>query len=87
MAEVLNETTLCEVIAEAIRTAADTDTLSESVTMDSVMGSPREWDSLSFVAVFNAIGQAFDAGLDDDDAIHFQATRSIYDFLNQILNE
>ena len=87
MTEVLNETTLCVVIAETLKTAADTDKLSESVTMDSTMGSPREWDSLSFVAVFSAIGQAFGADLDDDDAIHFQATRSIYDFLYQILNE
>ncbi len=87
MTDGLNESTLCKVIEEALKAANTMAELSAPVTMDSVMGSPREWDSLSFVAVFSAVGDAFVIELEDDDAIHFQAVRTIHDFLNDILNE
>jgi acyl carrier protein len=80
----LSETALCAVISEALCVAAKTDSLSAQVTMGSAMGSPREWDSLSFVAVFSAVGQAFEVELEDDDAIHFLAVASIYDLLMDI---
>lgn len=50
------------------------------------MGSPAEWDSLSFVAVFTAIGQAYDVELEDDDAFHFQSIAGIEAFLREILD-
>ncbi len=83
----LEETSLCTVIEDALKTASKSEALSEPVTMNSRMGSPREWDSLSFVAVFIAVSQAFDVDLDDDDAIHFQAVSPMYQFLDEILNE
>ncbi len=81
----LTEATLIEVVSGAIKTANKTDTLSAPVTMDSAMGSPREWDSLSFVAVFNAVAQTFGVELEDDDAIEFQSVRSIFALLQEIM--
>lgn len=83
----LEESALCQVIEEALKAASNSAALSQPVTMSSRMGSPREWDSLSFVAVFTAVGEAFDIELDDDDAIHFQEVATMYQFLNEVLNE
>ena len=83
----LNEEAVCSVITEALKAANGSDSLSNPVTILSMMGSPREWDSLSFVSVFTAVGQAFDVELDDDDAIHFQTAQGIHDFLTDILSE
>jgi len=83
----LNEMAVCSVIAEALKAANGSDTLSNPVTMLSAMGSPREWDSLSFVSVFTAVGEAFEVDLDDDDAFHFQSVQGIHDLLAEILSE
>ena len=82
-----NEAAVCAVVESALKTAASSEVLSQPVTMESTMGSPREWDSLSFVSVFMAVGESFDVDLEDDDAVYFQSTRGIYDFLEEILNE
>lgn len=83
----LTEAALCQTIEEGLKTAGKSLPLSEPVTMSSKMGSPREWDSLSFVSVFTAIGAHFDVELDDDDAVHFQTAADIYRFLEEILDE
>jgi acyl carrier protein len=82
----LNKPALCLVIEDALKATSNTATLSQPVTPESQMGSPREWDSLSFVAVFIAVGEAFDIELDDDDAIHFQAVPAMYQFLDEVMN-
>ena len=82
-----NEAAVCNVVETALKSASSSQTLSQPVTMESTMGNPREWDSLSFVSVFMAVGENFDVDLEDDDAIYFQSTRAIFDFLDDILNE
>ena len=81
------ETTLCKVISDALRSASNSPELSAPVTIKSAMGSPREWDSLSFVSVFYAVGEAFEVELDDDDAVHFQSAQTIRDFLAEFMSE
>lgn len=81
----LSQEGLCAIITDALKAATKVDALSTPVTMGSKMGGMREWDSLSFIAVFMAVGQAFDVELEDDDAIHFQSAQNIYDLLQEIL--
>ena len=76
---------LCNVIEEGIKAANHGEGLTEEVTEASKMGSPREWDSLSFVAVFNAVSEAFNVELDYDDAIHFRDVKSIHGFLEEVI--
>lgn len=76
---------LCIVVEKALINAKNTSALSESISMDSKMGSPIEWDSLSFVSVYLAVSEHFDIELDDDDAIEFRDVRSIYELLNEIV--
>ena len=72
-------------MTDALKTASNTTALSGDVTAASRMGDPKEWDSLSFVAVFTAIGSAFDIELEDDDAFHFQSIAGIEAFLRDVL--
>jgi len=76
---------LCIVIEQALKNATDNAELSESITIESKMGSPLEWDSLSFVSVFLAVSEHFNVELDDDDAILFRDARSIHKLLNEIV--
>ena len=76
---------LCIVIEQALKNATKTAELSEPVTIESKMGSPVEWDSLSFVSVFLAVAENFDIELDDDDAILSRDARSIHKLLNEIV--
>ena len=76
---------LCTVIEDGIKAANHAEGLTEEVTEASRMGSPREWDSLSFVAVYNAVSEAFDVELDYDDAIHFRDVKSIHGFLEEVI--
>jgi acyl carrier protein len=76
---------LCSVIEDALKASENLTSLSEPVTMTSIMGSPKEWDSLTFVSVFLGIAQAFDVELDDDDAVHFLGVQGIHNFLKEIL--
>ena len=62
----------------------------KTVTMASVVFSTMisaEWDSLSFIAVFNAISEILDVELEDDDAIHFTSIPAMHAFLNEIMEE
>jgi acyl carrier protein len=82
----LNTTAICFVVTDALKTATNKDSLSGEVTANSRMGDPKEWDSLSFVAVFTSIGVAFDVELEDDDAFHFQSISGIEAFLKDVLS-
>jgi acyl carrier protein len=82
----LNTTSICAVVTDALKAASHSDTLSAEVNASSRMGTPKEWDSLCFVAVFIAIGAAFDVELEDDDAFHFQSIARIEAFLNDVLD-
>jgi acyl carrier protein len=75
---------VCAVVEDAIRTAANKPELSAPVTPQSRMGEPREWDSLSFVVVFNAVSEAFGVDLEDDDAIHLTSIPSMFELLQDI---
>ncbi len=75
---------VCAVVEDAIRTAANKAELSAPVTPLSRMGEPREWDSLSFVVVFNAISEAFGVDLEDDDAIHLTSIPAMFELLQDI---
>lgn len=81
----LNTAAICSVVSDALKTATGKPRLSCEVTANSQMGNPKEWDSLSFVAVFAAIGEAFDVELEDDDAYHFQSISGIEGFLKEVL--
>jgi acyl carrier protein len=74
---------VCQVIEDALKLAAGVNSISEPVTMKSKMGEPKEWDSLSFVAVFIAVSDTFAIELDDDDAINFRDAQSIHSFLEE----
>ncbi len=76
---------LCTVIEDGIKAASPSGELTENVTESSKMGAPREWDSLSFVAVFNAVSEAFNVELEYDDAIHFRDVKSIHEFLEEVM--
>ena len=75
---------LCAVVEVALRTASDKQELSAPVTREARMGEPAEWDSLSFVVVFNAIAEEFGIELEDDDAIHFTAIETMHGFLEEL---
>lgn len=83
----LNMDHLCNVIESALKVTGNVDELSAKVTESSVMGEPREWDSLSFVGVFTAVSERFDIDVEYDDAIHFRGVQTIYSFLDEVLNE
>lgn len=83
----LTEANLCQTVQEALLSVKGVAALSGPITMASRMGDPVEWDSLSFVAVFMAVGEAFDVDLEDDDAIHFQAMAPMFEFMQEIMDE
>ena len=76
---------VCATVERALLGATKSETLSAPVTAESRMGSPKEWDSLSFVSVFLAVSRDFDIDLEDDDAIHFQSVETILAFLREVL--
>ena len=76
---------LCVVVEDAIKSANSDKSLSNPVTENSKMGDPKEWDSLSFVAVFTAVGAAYNVDLEYDDAIHFRDIRAIHSLLLDIM--
>lgn len=75
---------VCEVVGDALLSASERAELSAPVTAQAAMGEPAEWDSLSFILVFNAIAEAFGVDLEDDDAIHFTSIPAMHAFLNEI---
>lgn len=81
----ISDKEICTVIEQALINSSSTDSLSEPITIESKMGAPLEWDSLSFVSVFQAISEHFDIEVDDDDAILFRDVRSIHNLINEII--
>ena len=76
-----------EIVSDTLLTISDKAELSGPVTEDAEMGAPAEWDSLSFIVVFNAISEILDVELEDDDAIHFTSIPAMHAFLNEIMEE
>ena len=76
---------LFKTINDALLAACKTTELSATVSLSSKMGNPKEWDSLSFVAVYLAVTEEFNVDADDDDAIHFMSVEKIIQFLNDVL--
>lgn len=85
MTEVSNDVVLIDTIENTLKTASKKSELSSPITMQSAMHSPSEWDSLSFVAIFLAVHEAFDLEPEDDDAIHFMSVEGISTFLKEVL--
>lgn len=54
-----------------------------AVGTDSMMGTPREWDSLAFVEIFLAVSGRFDLEVSDDDAINFMSVPEIVGFVSE----
>lgn len=76
---------LLKTINDTLLTACKTNELSATVGLSSKMGNPKEWDSLSFVAVYLAVTEEFNVDADDDDAIYFMSVEKIIQFLNDVL--
>ena len=74
---------VCAVITEALLATSTHAALSAPVTAASEMGSPKEWDSLAFVAVFLAVSTHFGIDVEDDDAIRFTSVGKIVEFLGE----
>lgn len=53
------------------------------VAGSSMMGDPREWDSLSFVEIFLAVSGHFQLEVSDDDAISFMSVPEIVGFVTE----
>jgi len=76
---------LYRTITDALLVACNKNELSADIGRSSEMGKPEEWDSLSFVAVYLAVTEAFRLDAEDDDAIHFMSVEKIIRFLNDVL--
>lgn len=76
---------LIVLVDQALRETSGVDQLSAPVTAQSKMGEPEEWDSLSFISVFTAVAEQYEADLADDDAYHFTSIPAMHAFLNEIL--
>ncbi|MFN2098885.1 hypothetical protein [Altererythrobacter sp. MF3-039] len=75
---------VCAVIEGALVTANSGKPLSTKVDETSSMGTPKEWDSLAFVVVYNAIAEEFGIELEDDDAIHLTSVQATHELLQEI---
>lgn len=76
---------ICSVIQTTLEGMNANAQLSELVTADSAMGTPREWDSLAFVSIFMALTEHFQIEVDEDEAIHFLSVRGINSFLDELM--
>ena len=76
------ENKVIETVAKALATANKTPEKSILLTRDSKMNEPKEWDSLSFVAVMVAVSEEFDLEFDDDDAIAFTSIKGIVEMIS-----
>lgn len=75
---------VCKIVSEALADAKSVETLANPIDIKSTMESVAEWDSLSFVNVFMAISEHFDADIDQDDAIQFTSIAGIVELLIEI---
>lgn len=53
------------------------------VAGSSMMGDPREWDSMAFVEIFLAVSGHFGLEVSDDDAIAFMSVPEIVGFVSE----
>lgn len=84
MTEVSKES-IAKIVQGALESQAVDGKLSSPIDADSSMGNPKEWDSLAFISVFMAIGEAYDIELEEDDAIHCTSVEGIYTLLTEEL--
>lgn len=75
---------VCKIVTEALTEAKSVETLATPIDAASNMESVAEWDSLSFVNVFMAVSEHFDADIDQDDAIQFTSVEGIVELLVEI---
>ena len=75
---------LCLIVETALLSASGKSSLSTPVDIDTDMGSHGDWDSLSFIFVFSAVGESLNLELDEDDAFHFTSIKSMHGFLCEI---
>lgn len=75
---------LCLIVETALLSATGKSSLSTQVDINSDMKSHDDWDSLSFIFVFSAVGESLGLELDEDDAFHFTSIKSIHSFLCEI---
>ncbi len=76
---------LIVLVEDILKNVSDKKELSSPIAINSRMGDPIEWDSLTFVSIFIGVGEAYEIELDDDDAIHFQSIDGIATFLSEIM--
>jgi len=55
-----------------------------SVTRDSKMRDPEQWDSLNFVRIFTVVCKEFNLDVDDEDAVHFTSVSDITAFIDTL---
>lgn len=75
---------VCKIVSEALIDAKSVEALASPIDGNSNMESVPEWDSLSFVNVFMAVSEHFDADIDQDDAIQFTSIEGIVELLVEI---
>ena len=83
MTELAND--ICRIVEETLKSTAKVGELKSPIRPDSSMEDIPEWDSLSFVSVFLAIGEHYDLDLEDDDAIHFTSIGGICEFVSGLI--
>lgn len=78
MADTLKQR-IIEVIQDTLRKQSKKQNV--LIRADDSMETVSAWDSLSFMAVYLAINEAFDLNPDFDDAIHYTSVTSLYDYV------
>ena len=53
------------------------------VADSSMMGDPREWDSMAFVEIFVSVSSHFNLEVSDDDAYSFMSVGEIVGFVSE----
>jgi acyl carrier protein len=76
------ENKVIRIIAQTLAVANNASSESIQLSRDSKMNDPKEWDSLSFVAVMIAISEEFDLQVEDDDAINFTSVQAIVEMIS-----
>ena len=69
---------LCNIISQAIKESTSRDT---TITIDSKLNEPKEWDSLSFMNVYYSVLEEFNLEEDDDDILKFRSVAGILEVI------
>lgn len=75
---------VCKIVSDALTDAKSLESLSTPIDGNSTMETIPEWDSLSFVNVFMAVSEHFDADIDQDDAMQFTSVAGIVELITEI---